>query len=193
VRIGVTDNGRGMTAEVQQRAFDPFFTTKRRQRATGLGLSLVHGIVHSAGGTVEIDSAPRRGTTIVLNLPVAPSDAVARETFGRDEPAGAAVSLRDRRIAACFKALLASAGFTVQPAPMRGPIRVDLWVTEPSPSSLRAARKLRVTDPNCRIVVFGRASDDWLALGALTVEQEAGLSTMREALAHAISAKQKDQ
>jgi len=193
VRIGVTDNGRGMTGEVQHRAFDPFFTTKQRRRATGLGLSLVHGIVHSAGGTVEIDSAPRRGTTIVLNLPVAPTDAVTRETAGRDEPASAAVSLRDRRIAACFKALLASAGFAVQPAPTRGLVRVDLWVTEPSPSSLRAARKLRAADPNCRIVVFGRASDDWLALGALTVEREGGLSTMREALAHAISAKRKEQ
>jgi PAS domain S-box-containing protein len=193
VRIGVTDNGRGMTSEVQQRAFDPVFTTKQRRRATGLGLSLVHGIVHSAGGTVEIDSAPRRGTTIVLNLPVAPSGAVKRETPGRDEPASAAVSLRDRRVAACFKALLASAGFTVQPAPTRGPIRVDLWVTEPSPSSLRAARKLRAADPDCRIVVFDRASDEWLTLGALTVEREGGLSTMREALAHAISAKRKDR
>jgi len=193
VRIGVTDNGRGMTSEVQHRAFDPFFTTKQRQRATGLGLSLVHGIVRSAGGTVEIDSAPRRGTTIVLNLPVAPSDAVTRETARRAEPASAAVSLRDRRIAACFKALLASAGFAVQPAPTRGPVRVDLWVTEPSPSSLRAARKLRAADPNCRIVVFGHASAEWLALGAQTVEREGGLSTMREALAHAISAKQAGQ
>jgi PAS domain S-box-containing protein len=193
VRIGVTDNGRGMTSEVQHRAFDPFFTTKQRRRATGLGLSLVHGIVHSAGGTVEIDSAPRRGTTIVLNLPVAPTDAVTRETAGRDQTASAAVSLRDRRIAACFKALLASAGFAVRPAPTRGPVRVDLWVTEPGPGSLRAARRLRAADPNCRIVVFGRASDEWLALGALTVEREGGLSTMREALAHAISAKQKDQ
>jgi hypothetical protein len=58
---------------------------------------------------------------------------------------------------------------------------------------LRAARKLRAADPGCRIVVFGRASDEWLALGALTVERGGGLSTMREALAHAISAKQKDQ
>jgi hypothetical protein len=189
----VTDNGRGMTSEVQQRALDPFFTTKQRQRATGLGLALVHGIVRSAGGTVEIDSAPRRGTTIVLNLPVAPSDAVARETAAGDRTASAAVSLRDRRLAACFNALLASAGFAVRPAPTRGLVRVDLWVTEPSPRLLRAARNLRAADQDCRIVVFGRASDDWLALGALSVEREGGLSTMREALAHAISAKQKDQ
>ncbi|MBN2559462.1 MAG: PAS domain-containing protein [Phycisphaerae bacterium] len=193
VRIGVTDNGRGMTSEVQQRVFDPFFTTKQRRRATGLGLSLVHGIVHSAGGTVEIESAPRRGTTIILNVPVAPSDAVTHAALGRDEPASAAVSLRDRRVAACFKALLASAGFVVRPAPTRNPTHVDLWVTEPSPSSLRAARKLRAANPDCRIVVFGRASDDWLALKALTVDREGSLSTMREALAHAISARQKDR
>jgi hypothetical protein len=107
----------------------------------------------------------------------------------RDDRASAAVSVRDRRIAACFKALLASAGFTVQPAPKRGPVGVDLWVTEPGQSSLRAARRLRAADPDCRIVVFGSASDEWLALGARTVEREGGLVTMREALAHAIYAK----
>jgi len=105
VRIGVTDNGRGMTSEVRRRAFDPFFTTKRRARGTGLGLSLVHGIVHAAGGTVEVDSAPGRGTTIILNLPVVPAEAVVRETAARDARASAAVSLRDRRIAACFETL----------------------------------------------------------------------------------------
>jgi signal transduction histidine kinase len=189
-RIGVTDNGRGMTSEVQRRAFDPFFTTKQRRRATGLGLSLVHGIVHSAGGTIEVDSAPSRGTTVVLNLPVAPTDGATHEGTVRDDRASAAVSVRDRRIAACFKALLASAGFTVQPAPKRGPVRVDLWVTEPGPSSLRAARRLRAANPDCRIVVFGSASDEWLALGARTVEREGGLVTMREALAHAVYAKQ---
>jgi hypothetical protein len=188
-RIGVTDDGHGMNREVQRRAFDPFFTTKQRRRATGLGLSLVHGIVHSAGGIVEVDSAPDRGTTIVLNLPVAPTDRATRGGKVRDDRASAAVSVRDRRIAACFRALLESAGFTVQPAPKRGPLRVDLWVTEPDPSSLRAARILRAAVPNCRIIVFGSASDEWLALGARTVEREGGLVTMREALAHAIYAK----
>ncbi len=189
VRLGVTDTGRGMTAEIGRRAFEPFFTTKRRGRATGLGLSLVHGIVHAAGGTVELNSAPNRGTTIVLRLPVAPTGASTSEAAQRNERATAAVSVRDRRIAACFEALLASAGFTIQPATTDGPGRIDVWVTEPSPRSLRLARKLRASDPRCRIVMFGRGTYEWLSLGASTVAREGGLATLREALSHAISAR----
>jgi len=69
VRLGVTDNGHGMTPQVKRRALDPFFTTKTRGLGTGLGLSLVQGVARSAGGTVQIDSAPGGGATIVLTLP----------------------------------------------------------------------------------------------------------------------------
>jgi signal transduction histidine kinase len=189
VHLGVTDSGHGMTAEIRRRAFEPFFTTKRRGRATGLGLSLVHGIVRAAGGTVELDSAPHRGTTIVLKLPVAPAGASTGQAAQRDERATTAVSVRERRIAACFEALLASAGFSVQRVTTDGPGRVDVWVTEPSPRSLRLARQLRASNPECRIVIFGRGTAEWLSLGASTVAPEGGLATLREALSHAISAR----
>ena len=169
VNLGVTDSGHGMTAEIRRRVFEPFFTTKRRGRATGLGLSLVHGIVHAAGGTVELDSAPRRGTTFVLRFPVVSVGASTGGIASRAERATAAVSVRDRRIAACVEALLASAGFTVQPATTDGPDRVDVWVTEPNPRSLRLARKLQASGPACRIVVFGKGTDEWRSLGVSTV------------------------
>ena len=51
VRLSVSDSGRGMSREAQQHALDPFFTTKSRGQSTGLGLSLVHGIVHKRGRT----------------------------------------------------------------------------------------------------------------------------------------------
>jgi signal transduction histidine kinase len=189
VHLGVTDSGCGMTAEVRRRVFDPFFTTKRRGRATGLGLSLVHGIVHSVGGTIGLKSAPKKGTTIVLKLPVAAADASPSETAPPHAQATAAVSVRDRRIAACFEALLAFAGFTIQPVTADGPGRIDVWVTEPSPRSLRLARKVRAFAPNCRLVVFGKGSGEWRSLGALVVAPEGGLATLREALSHAISAR----
>jgi nitrogen-specific signal transduction histidine kinase/CheY-like chemotaxis protein len=66
--LSVTDTGSGMLPEVQARVFEPFFTT--RQDATGLGLSLAHGIVARHGGQVEVDSAPGRGTTVRLKFPV---------------------------------------------------------------------------------------------------------------------------
>jgi PAS domain S-box-containing protein len=69
VRLGVTDNGRGMTREVQRRAFDLFFTTKARGMSTGLGLPLVRKVAVRAGGLVDLSSSPGRGTTVVLTLP----------------------------------------------------------------------------------------------------------------------------
>lgn len=68
VRVSVTDNGKGMPAEVAGRALEPFFTTKKRHLSTGLGLALVHGVATSAGGSVEIESSPGAGTTVTLNL-----------------------------------------------------------------------------------------------------------------------------
>ncbi len=69
VLVAVTDTGHGMPPEVQARVFEPFFTTKGVGKGTGLGLSMVYGFATQAGGTVTIDSAPGRGTTITLYLP----------------------------------------------------------------------------------------------------------------------------
>jgi two-component system cell cycle sensor histidine kinase/response regulator CckA len=72
--LALEDTGSGMAADVVARAFEPFFTTKTGGRGTGLGLSMVYGFAKQSGGTVTIDSAPQRGTTVTLFLPVAGSD-----------------------------------------------------------------------------------------------------------------------
>jgi two-component system, cell cycle sensor histidine kinase and response regulator CckA len=69
VRITVVDDGAGMPEEVRERAFEPFFTTKDPGQGTGLGLATVHGIVTDSGGTVDIESAPGRGTRVTIFLP----------------------------------------------------------------------------------------------------------------------------
>lgn len=69
VLIAVTDNGSGMSDEVQRNVFNPFFTTKDPGKGSGLGLSMVHGFVKQSGGDVRIYSEEGLGTTVEIYLP----------------------------------------------------------------------------------------------------------------------------
>ena len=66
----VEDNGGGMSEEVRERIFTPFFTTKDVGEGTGLGLSVVEGIVNSHGGTIAVESAPGKGTRFTVYWPL---------------------------------------------------------------------------------------------------------------------------
>jgi signal transduction histidine kinase len=71
VELVIADDGLGMSEEVQRRAFDPFFTTRRTQGGTGLGLHIVYNLVtRRLGGRITFASAPSRGTTFRITLPV---------------------------------------------------------------------------------------------------------------------------
>jgi hypothetical protein len=70
VRYTVRDNGCGITDKNMQHMFEPFFTTRENEGGTGLGLSVVHGIIGEHGGTVEVDSRMGEGTTVRVFLPV---------------------------------------------------------------------------------------------------------------------------
>jgi signal transduction histidine kinase len=133
VAIEVRDTGTGMPPEVRERAFEPFFTTKGPGQGTGLGLSQVFGFVRQIGGHVAIQSAPGRGTTVTLYLPLgsatdtavggtaAPPRLHANSGVGwsvlvvEDEPAVRAVAVD----------MLQDAGFAVLAAP-DGPTAIAL-------------------------------------------------------------------
>ncbi len=72
VRIRVTDSGPGIPSDVQPMIFEPFFSTKAQSRGggTGLGLAMVYGIVRQHGGEVTVSSAPGKGTTFDVRLPI---------------------------------------------------------------------------------------------------------------------------
>jgi signal transduction histidine kinase/CheY-like chemotaxis protein len=71
VVLWVQDDGEGMEMDVQSRMFEPFFTTRKGKGATGLGMSIVYGVVQSLGGNVFVDSRPGHGTCVEVHLPLA--------------------------------------------------------------------------------------------------------------------------
>jgi PAS domain S-box-containing protein len=73
-RISVSDTGIGIDPTMQPHIFEPFFTTKDPAKGAGLGLSIVYGIAKEAGGTVTFVTAPDRGTTFEVVLPLAPDE-----------------------------------------------------------------------------------------------------------------------
>jgi PAS domain S-box-containing protein len=96
-RIEISDTGVGMSPEVRARALDPFFTTKPRGVGTGLGLSMVHGIVTDHGGWLELESEPSVGTTVSFWLPLVTGEVESapsvHEPAAADTPPGTGVLL----------------------------------------------------------------------------------------------------
>src|SRR5262249_46555126 len=69
VSLTVEDEGCGMDEETRKHAFDAFFTTKPAGQGTGLGLATIRRVVDEYGGSIELETAPRRGTSVRIHLP----------------------------------------------------------------------------------------------------------------------------
>jgi PAS domain S-box-containing protein len=90
--VRVSDTGHGIPAEIRERIFDPFMTTRPLGEGTGLGLWICHDLVVGWGGTIEIESEPGRGTTVIVRLPCAPDASQMQASASPPEPSAAMAS-----------------------------------------------------------------------------------------------------
>jgi PAS domain S-box-containing protein len=176
VMLAVCDSGAGMDAETQRHIFEPFFTTKPRGRGTGLGLSMVYGIVKQSGGYIWAYSEPGLGTTFKIYFPRVEGtrgDAEAAVAASSSPPGRETILLAEdedsvRRLA---RRILEEAGYTVLEAREAtealtisegwdGPI--DLLVTDvvmPELNGRELAERLSVLRPGIQILYISGYTD----------------------------------
>ena len=169
VKLTVSDTGKGMDAETQQRVFEPFFTTKGPHEGTGLGLSVVHGIVSGLHGAIRLTSEVGRGTTFEIFLPVSPSQpsAVPPEVPAAPRGHGERILFVDDEepITKCAQPMLRTLGYVAEcendvlRALARlesDPHAFDLVVSDqtmPGMSGLEFAERIRALQPNLPVVL----------------------------------------
>lgn len=179
VALEVEDTGPGMDAFTQTRMFEPFFTTKGPSGGTGLGLSVVHGLVTQMGGDIDVDSREGRGTRIVILLPACgevaapgPADAAEPSSDLAAPGEGERVMLVDDEplLVALGTAILESLGYQVLGAGsgaealelLQGDGPVDVIITDqnmPGMSGLELAAAVRGSHPGVPVILMSGAHD----------------------------------
>jgi PAS domain S-box-containing protein len=187
VRLSVRDNGSGMSPEVAARVFEPFFTTKPVGQGTGLGLSMVYGIVKQTGGFPDITTAPGEGTTVAIYLPAASEEPAAEPLAATKVRGGGAQILvveDDPRVRAVTRRTLQAAGYAVYEA-ITGlaainfldahPREIDLLVSDvvmPGANGREMADLLRSSHPDVPIVFMSGYPTTELERRGLKVPRE---------------------
>jgi PAS domain S-box-containing protein len=213
VRLSIEDNGCGMDEATRRRIFEPFFTTKPVGRGTGLGLSVVHGIVTAHDGGITVASTPGQGTRFDVYLPaLAPEVSVESAPMAAAHaPGGSGRGERvlylddDEIMALMVERLLQRAGFAVHcftdataaiDALQQQPSAFDLLVTDynmPGQSGLDVARQTARLQPGLPVVLSSGSVDDELrakahALGILeVVEKQSTLEALAPAIEQALA------
>ncbi len=185
--LTVSDNGSGMTEATRVRAFEPFFTTKRVGEGTGLGLSVVHGIVVAHQGAITVDSAPGRGSSFHLYFPMSsvPTGAVLDDAAVSVAPRGAGERVMyvddDPAMLPMIESLLQHAGYrvTAMDRPLEALARVratptafDLVVTDfnmPEMTGLDLAEALARIAPELPVVISSGYLSDEMRAAAMRV------------------------
>jgi PAS domain S-box-containing protein len=185
VEISVADQGAGMSHEVAERIFEPFFSTKEARKGSGMGLAIVHGIVHEHGGHILVDTGPGRGTRFQVLFPALPDGAIAaapapglaRERRERAALHGAVLVVDDEATGAEFmRELLGTWGLeascVLRPQEALDRIRrdarqYDLVITDqsmPRMTGLELAREIHAVRPSLPVLLYTGYGDDLQAV-----------------------------
>ena len=201
VFLEVQDTGTGMTDEVREHCLDPFYTTKGTQ-GTGLGLSMVHGIVERHRGRLEIDSRPGHGTTFRIALAraqaVSPA-APASSPDGQDACKRILCVDDDTRILKSLDGMLRQLGHDVVTTSSGADAinritagNFDVVITDlgmPSVDGREVARSTKRVSPNTRVILFTGWADRLAIEGDLPegVDQILAKPITKEGLQKALS------
>jgi PAS domain S-box-containing protein len=184
VGVVVQDTGQGMGAALRERIFEPFFTTKPRGQGTGLGLTMVYGIVREAGGSIVVESVEGAGTTFRLLFPAVASegDGVSMAKGSAALPAGRGEHVLlvedDAAVRRVAEALLRRHGYVVTVAEdgaqalellTTGTLAIDLLLTDvvmPRMNGRELVERARDKRPDLRVLfASGYTDDDMLRRG----------------------------
>ena len=174
VTLSVRDTGSGMKPEVLERIFDPFFTTKTKAEGTGLGLSVVHGIVKSHGGFIKVESEPGKGSMFSIYLPrverkedlIIPEESAAggkeRILFVDDEDILVELN-RERLTQLGYEVTATTSALEAHEIFRKEPGRFDLVIadyTMPDMTGLDLAKKMLKIRADIRIILCTGYNDD---------------------------------
>jgi len=168
LKLSVSDTGHGMTPEIIERIFEPYFTTKKPGEGTGMGLSVVHGIVKSHGGDITVYSEPDRGTSVHILLPCIESETEDEKNESSPMPHGEGTILfvdDEISLVTIGKEMLEQLGYTVIAKTdsiealeefIKTPQKFDLVVTDqtmPVMTGAELAQKIFAMRPDIPIVL----------------------------------------
>ena len=195
LELTVGDNGEGISAAIRDKIFDPFFTTKAMGEGTGLGLSVVYGIVKNHGGIISVDSEAGKGTVFTILLPLLAVDRKleSREVISAPSGKGRILYVDDEEpIASLGQEMLAALGYDVTvrfssrdalEAFQARPDRFDLVITDmtmPNMTGASLAREILKVRPGLPIILTTGFSEQ-------ITEEEAKRIGIREFLMKPVS------